>query len=192
MRDPKAFQRDLVEFLGERAYERLRTITPSRRLRSTLNRQFDFGRRADGTLTVRLNYPEYWAVYLHDGRGPVSPRNAPKLIFFDNPDDDPRIRPTPSGYPTKESEVRRLSTAEYREGLRQNRIRRAQGARPYMYVLDAVGGAAGFKWLEEGSAGSPGMRGFLAQQSPAIVRRFRDYMRREVIVNESSTARLRL
>ena len=39
-----------------------------------------------------LFIPHYWAVYYHDGRGAFGPKTARKLVFFDDPNDDPRIK----------------------------------------------------------------------------------------------------
>ena len=41
--------------------------------------------------TARLSVPHYWAIYYHDGRGPIRPRNGKFLVYFRNVEDDPRL-----------------------------------------------------------------------------------------------------
>lgn len=83
-----------------------------------------------------LMIPHYWAVYLHDGRGPFRPRrrNVKFLVWFAAPADDPRLR---SGYPVRETDIRILSKAQFQAGLEENKRRLLSGGSPYMFVAKA-------------------------------------------------------
>lgn len=193
MRSPAEFKRDIAEKITRRVLIRLEDITPSRRLRATLRRLPGSTLLGDGQeVRITLEYPEYWAVWLHDGHGPINAQVGRKLVFYDNPNDDPRIRPIPGGYPTRASSARRLTAAEFQEGLRQNRLRAAQGRDPFMWVVDSVGPFVGYKWLEGGGTFNEGMRGFLGTLQPELERDFRRWLLTDIVENERSTARVRL
>ena len=118
---------------------------------------------------ARLHIPHYWAEFYHDGRGSMNPRNARKLVFFANPADDPR-KPTPE----RQASLRKLTRAEYQEGLEKNRARRAQGLPPFMYVVDSVGPAAGNPFFDELAEGAARRVG------PSILALFDAEVQREV------------
>jgi len=143
--DGRIIIRRCLEELGRRELDRVRGTIGSKTLRAALRLVVNANQeRAD------LFIPHYWAVYYHDGRGAVSPVSAQKLVFFANPNDDPRGRT-----PEREAQVRRLTKAQYHEGLRINRERRAAGREPFMFVVDSVGPAAPhpfFDRLEKGAA----------------------------------------
>lgn len=62
------------------------------------------------TDTVWVEAPQYWALYLHDGRGPVVPHpGITFLIWYKDPAEDPR---NPSGV-VRAFEVRRLTPEEF-------------------------------------------------------------------------------
>lgn len=94
--------------------------------RSLQTRLLDFGR-------VAVETPFYWAVYYHDGRGPVRARPGHKLVYFRSPDLDPRI--PNRRYPVRASEIRRLSKSQFYKLLRNP----GSG----MIVRDRVGPAPG-------------------------------------------------
>lgn len=75
-----------------------------------------------------ITVPQYWAVYYHDGRGPVRPINGKFLVWFQNIEDDPRVA---TGYPTRASEIRplALSPEEFRELAESGKmiVRRSAG-----------------------------------------------------------------
>lgn len=54
----------------------------------------------------------YWAIYYHDGRGPIHARPGKFLVFFRNPDDDPRINGAARNYPRRASDIQRLSLSK--------------------------------------------------------------------------------
>jgi len=145
--DSKKIIRRILQELGERELRLVRKSIGSKTLRAALRLIINESEeRAD------LFVPHYWAVYYHDGRGAFGPVTARKLVFFDDPNDDPRIK---GGRPVRESQVRRLTKEQYREGLRRNQERYAAGRRPFMYVVDSVGPSAPrpfFTNLERGAA----------------------------------------
>ena len=124
--------RKMLESMGERELAEARRRIPSRTLKAALQLIIDENRSR-----AHLFIPHYWAIYYHDGRGSVSPRSAKKLVFFDNPREDPRNRG--GARAVRASGERRLTKAQYEQGLRINAERRARGQRPFMYVVDAVG-----------------------------------------------------
>lgn len=147
MLDSKKIIRTILQDLGERELRLVKKSIGSRTLRAAITLIINESeQRAD------LFIPHYWAVYYHDGRGSVHPDTARKLVFFDDPRDDPRIK---GGRPVKESDVQRLTRDQYREGLQRNQERHAKGLRPFMYVVDSVGPAAPrpfFDRLQQGAA----------------------------------------
>lgn len=148
MIDSKKVIRRVLQELGERELRLVRKSIGSRTLRAAIRLIVNESEeRAD------LFIPHYWAIYYHDGRGRVSPVNARKLVFFDNKNDDPRLRG--GKYPVRESQVRRLTKRQYEDGLRVNAERARLGLRPFMYVVDSVGPSQPrpfFKQLEQGAA----------------------------------------
>jgi hypothetical protein len=191
--DPRSIKLELVEFASQRAYERLQEITPSRRLRDSLRVLFLGGGSIYGNAVAFLEYPEYWAVYLHDGHQGFEPTFAKKLVFFSDPNDDPRIAPIPGGYPTRFSDSKRLTAKQYAEGLRKNRERARQGGTPFMYVLPSVGPWGGYKWLEGGGGFQDGgMRGFVNTIGPEMSRRFSSWIKTHVATSSEARVKLRL
>lgn len=126
--------REILTAIGEAELERVKVLIGSATLRQAI-----FLAVYVSLDQARLIVPHYWAVYYHDGRGPVSPVSARKLVFFDDPlSNDPRLQ---GGYPRRASDIRRLSRDEYLEGLERNAERRAAGLPPFMFVVDSVGPA---------------------------------------------------
>ena len=68
--------------------------------------------RRDSPTKTALVVPHFWATYVHDGRGPVYPRNSSLLICFRNRKNDPRLI---NGHtPQRLSQTRRLSKTEFK------------------------------------------------------------------------------
>lgn len=137
--DSERVLRRVLEEVGSDELRRIRDTIGSRTLREALRLVVDVSRRR-----ADLFIPHYWAVYYHDGRGGFGPREARYLIFFDDPNDDPR-KPTPE----RASQMRRLTREEYEYGQEQNRVRHLEGRGPYMYVLEQVGPAAAHPFFDE-------------------------------------------
>ena len=148
MIDSARIIRAVLEDLGLRELARVKSRIGSQTLREAIRLIINESeQRAD------LFIPHYWAIWYHDGHGRVYPRQARKLVFFDNPQNDPRLSGGRS--PERASQVRRLTRDQYQEGLRRNQERAAQGRRPFMFVVDSTGPAAPhpfFRDLEKGAA----------------------------------------
>lgn len=78
--------------------------------------QITEGQQDDERSVFFIEVPFYWAVYYHDGRGPITARPGKYLAFFKDPDKDPRI--PGRNYPVRSADVRTLreaiSKAEFR------------------------------------------------------------------------------
>lgn len=155
----------LVE-LGEDSLRAVRSRVGSKTLRAALHLVLD-----ESELRAALFIPHYWAIYYHDGRGAISPVNARKLVFFDDPRDDPRIQ---AGYPERSSQIRRLTKRQYERGLEINRERFAKGERPFMFVVDRVGPQGGQPFFDELAVGAAG------RAAPTVLRIFDAYMQEQV------------
>lgn len=77
--------------------------------------------------------PYFWAVYYHDGRGPIQAKPGRVLVYFKNPDLDPRI--PGRKYPVRASDIKRLTAAQFYRYLKDP----SKG----MIVKKSVGPAAG-------------------------------------------------
>ena len=80
----------------------------------------------------RLNVPHYWAVYYHEGRRVIRPVSASVLVWFRNPNNDPRLKGGKS--PVYKSDVRRLTKAQFQFWSNENRKARRRGAPVPMVV----------------------------------------------------------
>ncbi len=158
-------RRILVE-IGEDSLREVRARIGSKTLRAALHLVID-----ESELRARLFIPHYWAIYYHDGRGAISPVNARKLVFFDDPRDDPRIG---AGYPQRANQIRKLTKRQYERGLEINRERFARGERPFMFVVDSVGPAAGQPFFDDLAVGAAG------RAAPTVLRIFDAYMQDQI------------
>ena len=95
--------------------------------------------------------PFYWAVYYHDGRGPIHARPGHKLVYFRNPDDDPRIGGASRNYPKKRSDIKRLTKAQFYRFLRD--------PNSGMVVRDSVGPSKGDPFFTRGLRTFPARAG---------------------------------
>lgn len=66
----------------------------------------------------------YWALYYHDGRGAMTAKPGKFLVFFRNPDDDPRIDGPARNYPRRAQDAKKLtlSRGEFNRLLRSRRL----------------------------------------------------------------------
>lgn len=159
----------LLTELGRSELRRVRETIDSRTLRAALTHIIEVSNARS-----RLFIPHYWAVYYHDGRGSVHPRTAKKLVFFDDPGDDPRLR---GGNRERYSGTRRLTEAEYRRGLRINQQRYEAGRDPYMYVVDSTGPATPKPFFDRLA------RGAARRAAPVVERHLDDHIQ-EIVDRE--------
>lgn len=84
----------------------------------------------------RLSVPHYWAKFFHDGRGAMVAAPGKRLVYYKNPEEDPRIA---GGHPVTLAQRRKLTKQEfYRDWGRGKLI-----------VVDNVGPADGNPFLGE-------------------------------------------
>lgn len=120
-RDPLLFRTLLARKMAEKLRERVRFAIPSRTLRNSIQVRVTV---ADPNyIGAEIFLPQYWAVYYHDGRGPVRPRNGKYLVYFANIEDDPRVAGG-KDYPTRTSQIRRLrlSPEEFRAAVQEGKL----------------------------------------------------------------------
>lgn len=177
------FQEAILDALGVLALRMARKAIPSQTLKDAL--VFE-------KLTLdkaRLFIPHYWALYQHDGRGPVYPRRATVLVYYADPADDPRLV---DGYPVRMSDIRRLSYADWAEGWRRNRQMEADnpggGSMQFMIVREHSGPTAPTKSYPFFEAGMQGMPEEARQVIDRAIRIEFD----KLAINETDTVRLTL
>lgn len=139
-----------LDELGRKGVARIRPLIKS----NTLSHFLDYRISIKKTV-FRLEFfvPHYWAPIYHDGRGPIVTTGV--MVFYRNPDDDPRIK---LGHPSKKSEVRHLSRTDFKKGLETNREMFKDfpdgGKQQFMVITNSVGPAVGFPFF------TIGLRGF--------------------------------
>ena len=90
-----------------------------------------------GGITLYSIY--YWARWANDGRGPVEAKEGRVLVWFLDPQDDPRIA---ADYPKKPKSVVRLTKRQFQAAFEAGEIA----------IARRVGKAAGLRFLEKGIA----------------------------------------
>ena len=148
--------RRILEEVGREELRRVRGLIGSSTLRKAVELLVDASKNE-----ARLVIPHYWAEFYHDGRPGFGPATAKWLVFFADPEDDPR-KPTPQ----RASQMRRLTEDEFNEGLQINGERKATGQPPYMYVVQSVGPAGKHPFFDQLAQGSATRNG------PVIARIF--------------------
>ena len=124
----------VVEDLTHAAKRYAYTRIESRTLREAMEVIIERKIRA---VTGRVRIPHYWAIYYHAGRGPIRAKPGMKLVYFKNPEEDPR---TQGGYPVRARDIRRLGTAEFYRYLKQGKI----------IAVESVGPAVGTYFFTRG------------------------------------------
>ncbi len=176
------FKLSLLRALARLGFRRARPRIPSRTLRRALNILVVNVRLA------RLQIPHYWAVYVHDGRGPIR-KDAPKvLVWFRKPKDDPRLRVGIN--PVRARQKRHLTRAEFRFWNKRNRAARREGRPEPMIVRREVGPSLPTRFFDNRF----GMRGFTAEANAEGSRRFSELvtgrLRRAGALRERDTIRV--
>lgn len=166
------FLSNTVQRLGSEGVAFYKPTIPSKTLRRALHftTSVPVGFSSGTWPRAELRIPHYWSVIAHEGRGPVRPVQARVLVWFANPKNDPRNR---DGYPVRLEDRRRLTAAEYEQGLWMNRLRAMQGLPPYMIVTSVSGPARGVPWF------SINAEGFVGLVRPILEAEFREFVLRE-------------
>jgi hypothetical protein len=143
---PEDAVEELLRIYGEEELAQVRTLIGSDTLRAAARLIVDAqAGRAD------IFIPHYWAVYYHDGRDGFAAPGGRVLVFFADPDDDPRLE---GGYPERESDIRRLTRDEFYAGLAENEQRALEGAGPFMFVVRSVGPAGAHPFFDQLAVGA--------------------------------------
>jgi hypothetical protein len=108
----------------------------SRTLRDALRLHID-----TENFQVDVYLPHYWAIYEHDGRGPIDMAPGKYMIYFPDIRDDPRVDGG-TNYPiTSPRERRKLTKEEFVQFAEENKRRGKDN--PIMVVASHVGPSAG-------------------------------------------------
>lgn len=130
----------LTRLILERAYIEVLPQIPGR-LKEDLERQMT------GIGRGRLYLDPYYAVYVHDGRGPVSRgKERVPLIWYRDKNQDPRL--DGGRTPNRAANLKHLTKAQFKRALANNQIivkRDVKGTEPQPFFSnDADGGMYGF------------------------------------------------
>lgn len=99
----------LLAQIGRLAERQARSKIESETLRESLTVVL---KPSEGKVTVGV--PHYWAIYYHDGRGPIHARPGKFLVYFKDPSKDPRLR---RGYPERATDIVRLTREQFLASL---------------------------------------------------------------------------
>ena len=135
MASSSKYRLQLLTILARKAKENFEAFIPTRRF-GRLKKSIRFIVTGDG-ITIYSTY--YWARFVNDGRRSVKAKPGKYLVFFSDPEKDPRIA---SDYPRKikDRKVLNLSKEEFR------RLRSAGE----LTVTKQVDSAAGLNFLQQG------------------------------------------
>ena len=65
---------------------------------------------------IEIYSPYYWAIYYMKGVDFIRfPIKSEWLIWYVNPEDDPRIKPVPKGYPIRRADIKHLTIEQFRK-----------------------------------------------------------------------------
>ena len=104
----------LLAELGVLARNRARSKIKSATLRDALEIELQ-----PVSSAVVVGVPHYWAIYYHDGRGPVRAAPGKFLVYFKDPAEDPRLK---AGYPVRATDIVHLSREQFLEHLAADRL----------------------------------------------------------------------
>lgn len=126
---------EVLTDLARRAKANLQSAIPETRF-GRLRRSIRYVVTRSG-ITLYSIY--YWARWANDGRGPVKAAEGRVLVWFLDPQDDPRIA---ADYPKKPKSVVRLTKRQFQAAFEAGEIA----------IAKRVGKAAGLHFLEKGIA----------------------------------------
>jgi len=138
------FKQRLLEQIGRIAVRIARSQIQSETLKDSL-----FIELRPSTDQVVVGVPHYWAVYYHDGRGPIRAKPGKWLVYFKDPSEDPRIQ---RGYPERAADIVRLTREQFYEALNRDQL----------IVTKSVGPAEGHPFFTRGMSSLSGEVGPVA------------------------------
>lgn len=92
---------------------------------------------------IIVGVPHYWAIYYHDGRGPIRAKPGRWLVYFKDPAEDPRIA---NGYPVRAADIVRLTREQFMEGLARGQLivtKSVGPADPHPFFTDGMHSLSG-------------------------------------------------
>ena len=102
------FTTEFIAVLKAGALNFTRIATPS----STLKTAMTVSYRALPRLhQIVVHIPHYWAIYYHDGSGPVTMPKGKYMVWFRDPHDDPRLK---GGLPVTRAGIKKLNLSKKR------------------------------------------------------------------------------
>lgn len=101
------YRLQLLTIIARKAKQNIEAFIPERRF-GRLKRSIRFIVTGDGVTIYSLYY---WARFVNDGRGKIEAPAGKVLVFFKDPEDDPRIA---TDYPRKPESVKRLRLSKAR------------------------------------------------------------------------------
>lgn len=104
----------LLAEIGVLARNRARTKIQSATLRDSLEIELQ-----PVSSAVVVGVPHYWAIYYHDGRGPVRAKPGKWLVYFKDPADDPRLT---AGFPVRATDIIRLTREQFLAALAADQL----------------------------------------------------------------------
>lgn len=118
---------DLAKKAAQLVFDRLKTFVTSATLRRSMYVMKE--KRSGG---YRIVFPQFWAIYYHNGRGAITAEPGHFLVYFVDPRNDPRLK---AGYPTLKRQVRHLSAAQFAFGVKMNKKLEKEGRGPMAYMV---------------------------------------------------------
>jgi hypothetical protein len=138
------FTPEFVEELKAKIVLILKQVIPSRTLRQAVTASY---RKTPHGHQMSVNIPHYWAIYYHDGSGPITMPKGKYMVWYRDPKDDPRYR---GGYPVTRSQVRplTLSKKNFNKLVREGKlvVRKSVGRRRAHPFAKAAAAAWGI-WI---------------------------------------------
>lgn len=167
------FLTNLLIRLLDAAYDYARPGIPSDTLQRNMIRAVEYVR--NGQAYGRLYIDPYWAIYVHDGRAGIT--KAP-LIWFRNPNDDPRIGGgTGVGVLARYDQWRPLTKQEFKYWAKINRAAERAGLElPMKVTFDGVKEVAGSFFFDN----SVGMVGYLPMARNILADEFTSFLERDL------------
>lgn len=151
--DQGKFLREMLARIGALGIDYATPKIPSRALRADLHVNIQDDTHGE----LAIDY--FWARFVHDGRRPFSMPPGSYLVWFRNPQEDPRLDQGVT--PRTRDKLRHLTAAQFAEGLQRNKEAVKAGLPPPMVVRREIFKATPARPFFSNEAGG-GMNGFAA------------------------------
>jgi len=125
----------LLAEIGRRAAAQAKSKLDSQTLKDSLSIEL-----VPQAKTVTVGVPHYWAIYYHDGRGPIQAKPGHWLVYFKDPANDPRIA---RGYPERAADIVRLTREQFYHSLKAGELivtKRVGPAAPHPFFTRGMDG----------------------------------------------------